>query len=99
MPKPYTPRGIGWWTRKIMYYVYVLKSESDKIYVGYTKDLKRRLKEHKAGKDITTRTLKTNKLIFYEAFLDKRDAVRREKYFKTTKGKSSLRQIIRNSSM
>ena len=81
-----------------MYYVYVLKSEiSDKIYIGYTKDLKRRLNEHKLGKDITTRTLKANKLIFYEAFLGKQDAIRREKYFKTTKGKSSLRQIIRDS--
>jgi putative endonuclease len=81
-----------------MYYVYVLKSKVNvKIYVGYTKDLKRRLKEHKSGKGVTTKTLKTTTLIFYEAFIDKKDAIRRENYFKTTKGKSSLRQIIRYS--
>ena len=37
------------------------------------------------------------KLIFCEMFIDKADAVRREKYFKTSKGKSSLQQIIRGS--
>jgi predicted GIY-YIG superfamily endonuclease len=36
-------------------------------------------------------------LIFYEAFAAKTDAVRRERYFKTSKGKSSLRQVIRDS--
>ena len=34
-----------------MYYVYVLCDEkSDKKYIGYTSDLKRRLSEHRNGK-------------------------------------------------
>ncbi|PIR43034.1 hypothetical protein COV24_04900, partial [candidate division WWE3 bacterium CG10_big_fil_rev_8_21_14_0_10_32_10] len=37
------------------------------------------------------------KLIYYEAHLSKEDAKRREKYFKTTKGKATLHQIIRIS--
>ena len=37
------------------------------------------------------------KLVFYEAFISKEDALRREEYFKTTKGKKSLRLIVRNS--
>ena len=60
-------------------------------------DLKRRLKEHLAGKVWTTQRMLPVKLIFYEAFLAKGDAIRREKYFKTSKGKSSLKQIIRDS--
>ena len=81
-----------------MYYVYVLQNkETGKLYTGYTANLLRRLKEHKNGNTQTTKTLKTNKLIFYEAFMNKMDAIRREKYFKTTKGKSSLRQTIRKS--
>lgn len=81
-----------------MYYVYVLKSlKNDKIYVGRTDNLKRRIQEHKAGKTWTTKRFLPIKLIFCEAFLSKQDAIRRERYFKTSKGKSSLRQIIRES--
>jgi len=35
------------------------------------------------------------RLIYFEAFLDKEDALRRESYFKTTKGKTTLRMMIR----
>jgi predicted GIY-YIG superfamily endonuclease len=37
------------------------------------------------------------RLIFYEAFVEKSDAVRREDYLKTTKGKSTLRMMLRNA--
>jgi predicted GIY-YIG superfamily endonuclease len=36
-------------------------------------------------------------LIFCEYFLSKADAQRREKYFKTTKGKRTLKLILKNS--
>ena len=83
---------------KFMYYVYVLKCiNSGKIYVGRSDNLKRRYSEHLQGKVWTTSRILPVKLIFYEAFLSKEDSIRREKYFKSSKGKSSLRQIIRNS--
>ena len=35
----------------VMYYVYILRSSKDgSIYIGYTENLGRRLKEHVAGK-------------------------------------------------
>jgi predicted GIY-YIG superfamily endonuclease len=37
------------------------------------------------------------KLIYYESHLSKADAARREIYFKTTKGKSTLKQMLRES--
>lgn len=81
-----------------MYYVYVLKSiEYDRLYVGRTSDLKQRYKQHVNGSVKTTKRYGKIKLIFYEAFLSKDDSIRRERYFKTSKGKSSLRQIIRGS--
>ncbi len=80
-----------------MYYVYVLKSEESRLYVGRTADLKRRLTEHKSGKVWTTKRMGKLTLIFYEAFRDEGDSYRRERYFKTSKGKNSLRQIIRES--
>ena len=81
-----------------MYYVYALISLKDKkFYIGYTEDLKRRLKEHNSGKNISTKSRLPLKLIYYESHLSKSDAERREKYFKTTKGKSTLRQMLRES--
>lgn len=81
-----------------MYYVYILKSERDgRCYTGRSSNLKRRIKEHKSGNVISTKRMLPVKLVFYEAFLSEEDSVRREKYLKTTKGKSSLKQIIRES--
>jgi len=81
-----------------MFYVYVLLSLKDKkFYIGYTGDLKRRLKEHNSGKNISTKPRLPLKMIYYESHLSKVDAERREQYFKTTKGKATLRQMLRNS--
>jgi len=85
-----------------MYYVYVLRSQIDgKLYVGFTEDLKKRLMAHNAGKNLSTQTRKPLDLIdliFYEAFINKFDALRRERYFKTTKGKVTLVQMLREYS-
>ena len=82
----------------MFHYVYVLLSLKDKkLYIGFTKNLKRRIKEHTQGKNISTSKRLPVKLIYYEAHLSKEDAKRREAYFKTTKGKSTLKQIIRIS--
>jgi putative endonuclease len=76
----------------------VLKSQKDKkLYIGYTTDLKNRFTQHQGGEVESTRYRRPLNLIFYEAFVDKKDAQRREKYFKTEKGKSSLKQMIRFS--
>jgi len=40
-----------------MYYVYILKnSKDDNLYLGYTNDLKRRLKEHNTSLSKATKT-------------------------------------------
>ena len=67
-----------------MYYTYVLLSEKDNaFYVGFTKDLKERFKEHQGGKVPSTKKRRPLKLIYYEACLNEIDAIKREKYFKT----------------
>ncbi|MFH1866575.1 MAG: GIY-YIG nuclease family protein [Patescibacteria group bacterium] len=79
------------------YYVYVLESLRDgKFYIGSTSDLKNRLAYHQQGKNISTAKRLPLTLIFYEAFPSRKDAIRREKYFKTTKGKVTLRQMLRD---
>jgi len=82
----------------LMYYVYVLKSRLDeKLYIGYTTDLKERFKRHQNGEVVSTKSRRPLDLIFYEAYKSKEDAERRERYFKTAKGKSSLRIMLKDS--
>jgi putative endonuclease len=80
-----------------MFYVYILLLNNKNLYAGYTDDLKRRINEHQDGKVKSTRHKRPLKLIYYEAFISKKDATRREKYFKTTKGKSTLRLMLRET--
>ncbi|MEX2007707.1 MAG: GIY-YIG nuclease family protein [Candidatus Levyibacteriota bacterium] len=66
-----------------MFYVYVLKSIlNDQIYVGSTKNLKIRFKEHNNGKIISTKRYKPWKLIYYEAYTEEKLARMREKKLK-----------------
>lgn len=69
-----------------MYYVYILKSKKDsKLYLGFTNDLKRRLKEHNDGLSQATKLRKPFELVYYESFKSKTDAMRREKGLKQFK--------------
>jgi len=80
-----------------IYYTYVLLSHRDnKFYIGYTNNLKRRLKEHSSGKNISTAKRLPVELVYFEGHLSETDAKRREKYFKTTKGKTTLRSMLRD---
>ncbi len=78
-----------------MHYVYVLKSKIDKQnYVGYTSALKRRKIEHDLGKVASTEKRRPLDLVYYEACRDKNDAIKREKYLKTTYGRRYLRNRL-----
>ena len=48
-----------------------------------------------AGTVDSTKNRLPTSLVFYEAYLDKFDALRREDYFKTTKGKRTLRNMLK----
>lgn len=80
-----------------MYYVYILQLKNKQLYCGFTSDINRRIKEHKAGKSPFTKKRLPIKLIFFEAFNNKLDAEKRERYFKTSKGKASLQALLRNT--
>jgi len=81
-----------------MYYVYVLLSLRDnKFYIGFSENIKKRLADHNAGRNTSTKPRRPFKLIYYEAHFSREDAFRREAYFKTTKGKSTLKQMLRTT--
>ena len=78
------------------FYVYVLKSKyKNFLYVGFTHNLKNRFFEHNNREELSTKAYAPFDLIFYEAYRNKKDAKRREEYLKTTKGKTTLRMMLR----
>lgn len=78
-----------------MYYTYVLKSIKDgKLYVGWTDNLKLRIKRHNQGGVNATKNRRPLKLIYYEACLLEDKAIEREKYFKTGFGRRFLKMRI-----
>lgn len=79
-----------------MYYLYLLFLNNNTIYIGTTDNLKRRIKEHNASKVTSTKHKRPLKLIYYEAYLLKTDAQRRERFLKTTEGKRLLKQQLRD---
>jgi len=79
-----------------MHYVYILYLQNNTLYTGRTDNLKRRYNEHEFGKVESTKHKRPLELIFYEAYVRKSDAERREKFLKTTEGKRLLRQQLRD---
>ena len=75
----------------MFFYVYILQSiKDDKLYIGYTNNLRRRLEEHKRGTNFSTKFRLPFKLIYFEGCINNKDAKRRENYLKTTRGKIFL---------
>ena len=73
-----------------MYYVYLLKSENftERTYIGYTKDLKGRIKQHNSGASIHTAKYKPWRIHNYFAFESEDFALRFEKYLKSHSGRA-----------
>ena len=73
-----------------MKYTYVLLCSDEKLYIGCTADLRKRLTRHKRGQVAATKNRLPVKLIYYEACLSVGAARKREKYFKTGFGRRYL---------
>lgn len=70
------------------YYVYFLRSSKDssKFYIGYTTNLKERLKKHNSGGSHHTKKDKPWKLVTFVGFDSKEKAISFEKYVKVGSG-------------
>ncbi len=80
------------------YCVYVLFSELDhQLYVGYTKNILKRIEDHNNGRNLSTKNRRPFKLIFLEYYVFIEDAKYRELYFKSSKGKRMLKLMLANT--
>ncbi|MBM3852497.1 MAG: GIY-YIG nuclease family protein [Verrucomicrobia bacterium] len=71
-----------------MHYVYLLESEStpNKRYTGYTENLRQRVADHNAGKNVSTARFRPWQLRTYLAFSSKPRALAFERYLKSGSG-------------
>jgi putative endonuclease len=80
-----------------MHYVYVLRSTSDHgLYIGYSGNLRKRFQEHAQGDSFATSHRRPWKLIYYEAYLERDDALGRERYLKSGSGRKFLKAQLRH---
>ena len=93
LPQP----GTEWYLRKMkFYYIYILLNKSKNfIYIGFTEDLRMRVKTHNNGENKSTKPYLPLELIHYEAYRNIKDAKRRELYLKSNRGKTTLKTMLR----
>lgn len=77
-----------------MPFVYILKSDDDRYYVGSTVDLKARLNHHKGGFTPSTKRMKNVEMIFSQEYDSLRDARIVERKIKKLKRKDYIRKIV-----
>ena len=74
-----------------MFYVYVLENpNTNSWYIGFSSNLRRRVQEHHADKKRGWR------LVYYEAYLYKMDAIGREQFLKGGSGRKYLYKQLKN---
>lgn len=81
-----------------MYKVYVLYSEKfNKIYIGQTDNLERRLFEHNNGLlSSYTKSYKPWNILYTEEYSTRSEALKREKQLKSQKGREFIWELVNN---
>jgi len=77
-----------------MNYVYILKCSDETLYTGWTNNLDKRLEAHNSGKGAKyTRVRLPVKLVYYEEYEDKIEAMKREYEIKRLTRKEKINLI------
>mgnify|MGYP001592272314 CR=1 FL=1 len=79
-----------------MYYVYILVSEKmpDKVYVGFTTNLTKRLQEHNGGLSTYTKSFKPWKMVCAIRFTESEQAEKFERYLKKGSGFAFMKKHL-----
>jgi len=81
-----------------MFYVYIIRSKKNgKKYTGFTNNLRKRFKAHNNNEVFSTKGRGPFELIYYEACINKGDAIAREKYLKSGMGKRYIANRLKRS--
>ncbi len=78
-----------------MHFVYILQSETDfKYYIGYTTNVEKRLSFHNSGRQHSTKNRIPLRLVLFEEYSTKVEALKREKLIKSYKGGEAFKKLI-----
>ena len=78
-----------------MFYTYIIKSvEHDFVYKGHCENLQERLMQHNSGMTQSIKPYIPFKLLLSEEFTTRKDAIAREKYFKSAAGRRYLKKKL-----
>ena len=77
------------------FYTYVLKLSDDDLYIGSTDDLRKRIRDHSAGRVISTKNKRPLTLVYFEGCLSKKLAKNREIQLKTGFGRGYIKKRIK----
>ena len=79
-----------------MYYIYILRSIKDyRTYVGFCKNVAKRIKEHNSGKVRSTTTRRPLEILYIEEVATIGEAKGREKYWKSGGGRRKLKHYFK----
>ena len=77
------------------YFVYAIKSKIDgRLYVGFSKDVEKRVKEHNSGTTRSTKGYRPWGLVFTQECNTRTEARKLEKYYKSGIGKEKLKSLV-----
>lgn len=76
-------------------FIFLKNLNTGYMYIGYTSNIRKRVLFHNDGLVRSTKHKRPLKLIFFEAYKSKYDALRREKYLKSTRGRTTLRYMLK----
>jgi putative endonuclease len=78
-----------------MFYAYVLKSiNHDYYYKGHCENLENRLSQHNSGMTASIKPFLPFKVVYFEQFQTREEALQREKYFKSSAGRRFLKKKL-----
>ena len=76
----------------ICFFAKVIQSKiNNSLYKGHCQNLETRMKQHNAGLTKSTKGGISYSLVYYETFDNLKDAIKKEKYFKNSCGKTLLK--------
>ena len=78
-----------------MFVTYILQSlKTNEFYTGSTGDVDLRLTQHQQGLSRSTKHACPWKVVYQEQFPTRAQAMHRERYFKTGKGREELQRLL-----
>ena len=79
------------------YFTYILQSEKDgSYYIGQTEDIEKRLEDHNLGISKYTSRRNPWKLVYYEVFGTREEAIKREGFLKRQRNRDFYKKLIEN---